>query len=176
MARHCHLAKICSHKVHIHVYTEYHSVCPLVGIGTPIHPFSRYRACPSPLYQGGGGAQSATGEGVVKSQFRRLEKKLSTLPTLCLQSSSNTPPPLHYLSPFFSFHWRHGTELTILRCCAKCLYPLLYCYKGGHVSGFFNYRVSRNYPCKCSHLRIITRNYKGSKCTQKFEITTLRYA
>jgi hypothetical protein len=35
------------HKVHI--YLEYHSVCPLVGIGTPPpHPLSRKRVCPPP--------------------------------------------------------------------------------------------------------------------------------
>ncbi len=32
----------------------------------------------------GGGTHSPAGEGVGESQFRRLEKKLSTLPTLCL--------------------------------------------------------------------------------------------
>ncbi len=53
---------------------------------------------------------------------------------------------------------------------------LLRYVQGGHVSGFFNYRVSRNYPRKCSQLRVITRNYEGSKCTQKFEITMSQYA
>jgi hypothetical protein len=37
----------------------------------------------------------------------------------------------------------------------------------------FNYR---NYSPKCSQLRVITRNYEGSKCTQKFEITMSRHA
>ncbi len=50
------------HKVHI--YKEYHSGCLLVEIGT----------LPTPI--------SPTGEGLGESQFRRLEKKLSTLPTL----------------------------------------------------------------------------------------------
>ncbi len=53
---------------------------------------------------------------------------------------------------------------------------LAFACQGGHVSGFLNYRVSRNYPRKCSQLRVITRNYEGSKCTQKFEITMSRYA
>jgi hypothetical protein len=35
----------------IHIYLEYHSVCPLVGIGTP-HPLTD---CAPPLNQGGGG-------------------------------------------------------------------------------------------------------------------------
>jgi hypothetical protein len=38
---------------------------------------------PHPLTRGpGGGAHSAACEGMGESQFRRLEKKLSTLPTL----------------------------------------------------------------------------------------------
>ncbi len=35
--------------------------------------------------KGGGRAHSPTGEGLGESQFRRLEKKLSTLPTLWLK-------------------------------------------------------------------------------------------
>ncbi len=46
---------------------EYHSVCPLVGIGT----------LPTPLSPAGVPLPP-------NSQFRRLEKKLITLPTLCL--------------------------------------------------------------------------------------------
>jgi hypothetical protein len=37
----------------------------------------------SPRTRGGGGAHSPAGERLGESQFRRLEKKLSTLPTLC---------------------------------------------------------------------------------------------
>ncbi len=59
------------HKVR--TYKEYHSVRPLVGIGL-YQPLSRQRVCPSP--------RTAGGEGLGESQFRRLEKKLSTLPTL----------------------------------------------------------------------------------------------
>jgi hypothetical protein len=40
------------------------------------------RVCPSPRNQRGGGAHSPAGEGLGESQFRRLEKKLSTLHTL----------------------------------------------------------------------------------------------
>ncbi len=35
---------------------------------------------------GGGGANSPAGEGLGESQFRRFEKKLSTLPTPCKQT------------------------------------------------------------------------------------------
>jgi hypothetical protein len=41
--------------------------------------------CAPPPEPGGGGAHSAAGEGLGESQFRRLEKKLSTLPTLWSQ-------------------------------------------------------------------------------------------
>jgi hypothetical protein len=44
-------------------------------------PSPRRRVCTPPLVPGGG-AQSPAGEGLGESQFRRLEKKLSTLPTL----------------------------------------------------------------------------------------------
>ncbi len=67
------------HKVRI--YKEYHSVCPLVGIGTP-PPLSRKRVFPSPPEPKGGGDTRLRVRGGW-SQFRWLEKKLSTLPTLC---------------------------------------------------------------------------------------------
>ncbi len=51
----------------VHKYIEYHSECPLVGIRTP----------PPPLPQA----------SVPPPELRRLEKKLSTLPTLCSISS-----------------------------------------------------------------------------------------
>ncbi len=38
--------------------------------------------CAPPPELKGGGAHSPTGAGLGESQFRRLEKKLSTLPTL----------------------------------------------------------------------------------------------
>jgi hypothetical protein len=66
------------HKVFI--YTEYHSVCPLVGIGTLPPPLSP-ASVPLPRYHEGG-TYSPAGEGLGESQFRRLEKKLSSLPTL----------------------------------------------------------------------------------------------
>ncbi len=60
----------------VRIYKEYHSVWPLVGIGTlptPLSPASM------PLPQNrGGGAHSPAGEGLGESQFLRLEKKLST--------------------------------------------------------------------------------------------------
>jgi hypothetical protein len=40
------------------------------------------RECAPPPRTRGGGAHSPAGEGLGESQFRRLEKKLSTLPTL----------------------------------------------------------------------------------------------
>ncbi len=64
------------HKVHI--YTECHSVCPLVGIGTLPPPLSPANV-PLPRYQRGR-AYSPAGEGLGESQFLRLEKSLA----LCL--------------------------------------------------------------------------------------------
>jgi hypothetical protein len=45
-------------------------------------PFFRQQVCPASQNQGVG-AHSPAGEGLGESQFGRLEKKLSTLPTLC---------------------------------------------------------------------------------------------
>ncbi len=39
--------------------------------------------CAPPHYTKGGGTHTPAGEGLGESQFRRLEKRLSTLPTLC---------------------------------------------------------------------------------------------
>ncbi len=49
---------------------------------------SEYATPPEP--KGGGEAYSPAGGGVGESQFRRLEKKLSTLPTLCLNPRKRT--------------------------------------------------------------------------------------
>jgi hypothetical protein len=67
------------HKVLI--YKEHHSVCPFVGIGT-LPPLLSPASVPLPPVQRGVGARSPAGGGVGESQFRRLEKKLSTLSTL----------------------------------------------------------------------------------------------
>ncbi len=61
-----------THKVLI--YIEHHSVCPLVGIGTPPSE------CALPPVPKGGGAHSPAAKGVGESQFQRLEKRLA----LCL--------------------------------------------------------------------------------------------
>ncbi len=53
---------------------------PRQNIGVS-QPLSRQRVCPCSQNRGGG-AHSPAGEGLGDSQFRRLEKKLSTLPTL----------------------------------------------------------------------------------------------
>ena len=67
-----------THKVHI--YKEYHSVCPLVGTGTLPPPLSP-ASVPLPPEPKGGEAYSPAGRGLGESQFRRLEKKLTTLLT-----------------------------------------------------------------------------------------------
>jgi hypothetical protein len=66
---------------------QYHSVSPLVGTWTPPPPH---------LF---------AGEGVGVSQFRRLEKKLSTLPTLCSWPVSSSLPLIScFLPPPFRFY------------------------------------------------------------------------
>ncbi len=62
----------------VHIYKEYHSLCPLVGIGTlpsPISPAS----VPLPPEPPKGGAHSPAGAGLWLSQFRRLVKSLCLL-------------------------------------------------------------------------------------------------
>ncbi len=63
------------HKVRI--FTEYHSVRPLVGIGTLPRPLTPASVPLPPCRTKGAGAHSPAGEGLGESQFRRLEKSLS---------------------------------------------------------------------------------------------------
>ncbi len=74
-------------------YKKYHSVCPLVGIGT-LSPAS----VPLPPRTGGGGAHSPAGEGLGESQFRRREKSLA----LCLRCGFN------YYSMYVHLHIQLG--------------------------------------------------------------------
>jgi hypothetical protein len=68
-------------------YKEYDSACPLVGIGTPPPPSHASECAPPPGTKGGGGLRSPKDERGWGGgfQFRRLEKKLSTL-LLCAPS------------------------------------------------------------------------------------------
>ncbi len=79
---------VLNHKVHI--YLEFHSVCPLVGIGTDPPPLPPASVCvPPPLNQRGGGARSPAGKGVGESHFGWLEKKLSTQSTYSMGPNFN---------------------------------------------------------------------------------------
>jgi hypothetical protein len=69
--------------------TKYYSACPLVGIGTPPTPLHLARV-PLPSEPKGGEGTLACGWVVGRSQFWRLEKKLSTLPTLCQKQLAYT--------------------------------------------------------------------------------------
>ncbi len=63
-------------------------ICPLVGIGTlPTAPNPSLASECATGMGGGGLAPSPAGEGLGEFQFRRLEKKLSTLLTLCCVQS-----------------------------------------------------------------------------------------
>ncbi len=58
---------------------EYHSVCTLVGIGTPPLPLPQANCVPPPPRTKGRGKHTRLQvRGVVESQFGRLERKLST--------------------------------------------------------------------------------------------------
>jgi hypothetical protein len=59
----------------LHIYKEYHSVCPLAGIVTLPPPLSP-ASVPLPP-EAKGGAHTPAGEGLGESQFRRLEKSLA---------------------------------------------------------------------------------------------------
>ncbi len=88
------------HSVHkVHIFTEYHSLCPLAGIGT-LPP--RLSPASVPLPPEPKGAHSQAGEGLGESQFRLLEKKLSTLPTLFFggMPRGQTPRPDSVASPY----------------------------------------------------------------------------
>ncbi len=69
------------------------------------HPLSRQRVCPSP----GRGGHSPAGEGLGESQFRRLEKKLNTLPTLC-----STPSMSWKTEATFHYCWRVKSSITLV--------------------------------------------------------------
>ncbi len=64
----------------IHIYLEYHSVCPLVRIGTP---FPLARVSPTPPAPKGGETLLPAGEGVEGSQFGRQARKSLALCLLC---------------------------------------------------------------------------------------------
>jgi hypothetical protein len=55
---------------------------PSSELGLPQPSLFSKRVYPLPTGTKGGGAHSSAGEGLGESQFRRLEKKPSTLPTL----------------------------------------------------------------------------------------------
>ncbi len=67
-----------SHQIHhkVHIYLEYHSVCPLVGIGTLSPPLLQASVLPPGTK---GETHLPACEEVGESEFGRLERKLSTL-------------------------------------------------------------------------------------------------
>ncbi len=66
----------------VHIYLKYHSDCPLVRIGTTPPPLPQ-AVCVPPRNKRGAHSPASKEVGGGGSQFGRLEKKLSTLPTLC---------------------------------------------------------------------------------------------
>ncbi len=113
--RHVGVVDPAQHKVRI--YKEYHSVCPLVGIGTIPTQLSP-ASVPLPPEPGGGHTHLRASEGLGESQFRRLEKRLSTLPTLWRQWFFLPSLSLYNLSkagkcsPIFASRGRCGPNHT----------------------------------------------------------------
>jgi hypothetical protein len=71
---------------YIHIYLEYHSVCPLVGTGTP-HPLSRKRMCtPPPPQPKEGGTHSPKGEGVDGVPIPTTEEKVKVLGVFAMRT------------------------------------------------------------------------------------------
>ncbi len=84
-----------------YIYLEYHSVCPLVQIRTPL---SRNQK---------GGTHSPAGEGV---QFGRLEKRPSTLSILWGGVTSPPPPPPYFPADPWIFFLRRRFRYSPPRC------------------------------------------------------------
>jgi len=82
-------------------------MCPRKKLGLP-QPLSRKRVCP-PLRRWG--AHSPAAKRVGESQFRRLENKLSTLPTLYSHRYTATLPPQY--PPPFQYHQLTPTQSHI---------------------------------------------------------------
>jgi hypothetical protein len=73
-----------------HDLKEHHSVCPIVGIGTPPTPLPQ-ASVPPPDERGAHTRLHAV-EGVGEYQFRRLEKSLALLAYFVLMTISRYPP------------------------------------------------------------------------------------
>jgi hypothetical protein len=130
--------------IHINSTTVY---VPALGLGLS-HPLSRQRVCPSPRNQIVVGTL-ACGWGVGESQFQRLEKKLSTLPTLCFQHYAELGTRKKYLARtpltlniFLLEAWKYPTILyciillssliTFLRTCRGNMAVLYICIQSTH--------------------------------------------
>jgi hypothetical protein len=70
------------HKVHIYIYIEYHSVCPLVGIGTLPPPLSPANVPLPPPNQRVGTLACGWGVGLGGVPTPTTGEKISHLPTL----------------------------------------------------------------------------------------------
>ncbi len=81
----------------LHIYQMYHSVCPLVGNGSPTS--SPASGCAPPSGTTGAGVHSPAGEGVEESQFQRLEKSLALCILCGIIPRSTGPIPDFMNSP-----------------------------------------------------------------------------
>ncbi len=68
------------HPQSTYIYKEYHSVCPLVGTGTPPPPLSRKRVCPPPRTKGDSPAGLGVGESPNSDDWRKSLALYSVIP------------------------------------------------------------------------------------------------
>jgi hypothetical protein len=105
-------AILCARAILCAPTVNYHSVCPLVGIGTlPTTP-SLASGCAPPRRTGGlgGWAHSPAGEGLGESQSKSDDKKLRTLPTLWFYCTIFTVTEAHLKMRCSYYGENHGTS------------------------------------------------------------------
>jgi hypothetical protein len=85
--------------------------------------------CASPLEPKGGGAPSPAGEGLGESQFRRLEKKLSTLPILCAMTDQTSLRLASQLEMEAAMSFIYNSFLEDILCSLPLFFRFrFYCY------------------------------------------------
>ncbi len=123
---------------------------PSSELGPPTPLSSRKRVCPSPGTKRGGGAHSPAVRGwEERSQFRQLEKRPSTLSTLCLHLILNnfvtflappmcivTPPLIIYISSTPLNFYIHKDK-------GRLLFKAVHCTEGGPPSTILHLHAFR---------------------------------
>ncbi len=124
---------------------EYHSVCPLVRIGTLPPPLPQ--ASVSPPRTKGGRTHLPAGEGVGEPEFRRLGEKPSTLSTL-LRLARNFWSAVKYWTQsidlwLFAARWVQLHISAALADFHKTFSPLMVHIQSAKKAGRFNFVILR---------------------------------